>query len=1307
MVQRWFAFLSIILAIIPFKLYSDWDNARLNPQRVAYLRGHSNLNQIAPKWRYYLGGSLDRTQYWVEDVNNDGVQEIVYLSSGKLIAKLPDDTLIWETPPLNLARIWRILDINRDGTKEIVVTADLWKAYIVNGMDGSILWESPDGILGTPTKILFYDFNRDGFIDLYLQNCTCCTIHTPGDPTVVYSFANGFNNVVELFRVTPVQSCGDSKDTIVDIDGDGREDIVRVNHFDLRVNSTVDGSLIYTYQLQQNEGSFKYNTGLWVEDVDQNLYPEIFIFTNYYREGTREQGKRVYVIEYEPQQQRLSFKWQFGVNDIVNDQFKFVDSQSVDDFDGDGRKEVAVSIYEGVSSRWRLYLLDATNGSELATVDNAEFMGSVDIDGDGIKEILVSEGNLLKGLKYQGGGNILQLWQLADESPLYIFNREDLAYKGAFVKVLSLDLDGDGVEELITTNFENRGIYLRAWDGDRSPPQLLYSFELRNGAKALTWEVFNNVTRSYPQIVVAKSDGYLVVLDNRLVPTNTIDDQYNPRFGLRIGGYYGEDYRLDEVPISVRFNDLNRTDIFVRDSRGYLLRLDISNADLVRQPEVVWERENGRWPTALDVDGDGIKEIALVSNSNTVILQDRDGNVRWSTQVVTPPAYIVYDLLPGDANGDRVKDIFVSWFDPNGVRGYFNVLNGRDGRLLWQTPYSYNVSWGMHPFTVCDFNRDGRDDILVTANNLVLIDGQNGSELRRYSTFTAYDLPIAYDYDGDGFLEVILQDGYYPVRLLENDFSVVWVAPDDRYTGGNGTIVQCGGRNKFVTSKHRSPVLRRFDLATGAIEDEKVFASGNVFNDIGSARGAGAIIGYLSEITGHQDLPGTDTSTVVFGSTDGWLYEVSACDFAIIDAVNLRYSVGSPILDDIDNDGNSEIVVMVGDGYLYAFDREVISAPAWIYETDGSFIATSPDEDLDRIETYDTLWANWEAVTGASSYEVAVFSEGGTVITTPDWINVRNNTQVVLRNLPLRYQGRYFFAVRAIGNRGASSETISDGITIVDVTPPTASVSITPDPFSPNGDGDRDTTIIVALIRDRTSIYRYRWVIMDRLGNRIFETDYIYREGNEIDVQYEWDGRDLDGDVVPQGEYSGGVEVEDVGGHIGVFTDTVNVVFPVSNDTDGDGIEDSLDNCPTIPNPDQSDIDNDGRGDLCDDDIDGDGIINGEDCAPEDREVYPGNREDCVDNKDNDCDRKVDMDDEDCQEIIDSGVEDIEQDETEDEIEEDTGVGDILRDEIEGGETESGGGGGCSCNVVEGSSGFYFYNLYWLIDELIKRALLF
>ncbi|MCW5892298.1 MAG: thrombospondin type 3 repeat-containing protein [bacterium] len=69
--------------------------------------------------------------------------------------------------------------------------------------------------------------------------------------------------------------------------------------------------------------------------------------------------------------------------------------------------------------------------------------------------------------------------------------------------------------------------------------------------------------------------------------------------------------------------------------------------------------------------------------------------------------------------------------------------------------------------------------------------------------------------------------------------------------------------------------------------------------------------------------------------------------------------------------------------------------------------------------------------------------------------------------------------------------------------------------------------------------------------------------------------------------------------------DACDVDDPSAPDRDGDGVPDEEDNCPTVPNPDQADADGDGVGDACEPDpipppldTDGDGVPDARDNCP-------------------------------------------------------------------------------------------------------------
>lgn len=64
-----------------------------------------------------------------------------------------------------------------------------------------------------------------------------------------------------------------------------------------------------------------------------------------------------------------------------------------------------------------------------------------------------------------------------------------------------------------------------------------------------------------------------------------------------------------------------------------------------------------------------------------------------------------------------------------------------------------------------------------------------------------------------------------------------------------------------------------------------------------------------------------------------------------------------------------------------------------------------------------------------------------------------------------------------------------------------------------------------------------------------------------------------------------------------LHSDIVQNYSFLQSDQDGDKVLDTVDNCPTVANPDQSDIDKDGKGDMCSDN-DYDGVINSQDNCP-------------------------------------------------------------------------------------------------------------
>lgn len=1005
---------------------ADWPMARHDVQRTATGDAPGRIVAPAARFRRYLGGSLDADQYVAVEVG--GELEIVFISGGGLLAKTPDDGLVWRTDGLDLFRLDGLVDLDGDGTPEVIVSARGGRVYVARLADGTLLWSLPSGTIGTVGAVRFADFDGDGTTDLYVAEAACGATASPGDVALAFSYASGFARPLVLFQLEQGRRdyiCG-FNDTIADVDGDGRLEVVAIGSSFLYVYSTIDGSLEST---SESVGTIPYGAASTrLADVDGDGRPELVCWTdNNYRAGIN--SRRVFVVDWDEARRVLVRRWERSVADVVADRHGWFPG-GLEDLGRDGRFEVVTSFYDGAGDAWSTVVLNAASGAEVASVAVGPFAGLVDLDGDGTSEVLA--GDSTSGLSVYGfdGSGLTRLYTAEGIQPLYVPDTPSSHTASAGSRVLAVDLDGDGTNELVAEHVTaGRADALVALRSGTDPPTEQARQPLERGVTLLSVGVSDMAT---PVLLTARSDGYLWTLDGMLRAKNADLTEVPPVRGVRIGGFYsGRGIR--RAPVAADLDGDGVVEVLTEDSRGVLQRLSVVGATLVEPARLDWELPNGALPSVVDLDEDGTPEIVLVAHEDADVLRAiraADARAIWSAAVGDYARTVAFDPIVGDVSGDGVLDVVYELRNTSGGTVAMNALGGVDGAALWPTDFETLVAGsGLGANALFDRDGDGRLDVLTSVRNLLWWRrGADGSDLG--SVVAGYPtLGSIFDVDGDGADEVLVQGAGAGVFAFETDLTPLWSDTDGAHTRVLGAAVACPTGARFVMGRIASAQLTAWDGATGAVVGDIGLLDGTLHDPPSSLPDQPGVLG---DVTMAPNLTGTGAPTALVPSTDGWLYAVDPCTMTLQWALDLRSPVGSPIVADIDGDGEDEVLVTVADGFLYGIDQQVFEAPTFVGENDGTFLCTGPDDDTDRIVTTDTLWANWGGVAGASRYEYAVLTPGGDILTTPSFIDVGTATEVMATGLPLRPGRRYLFAVRAIGPDGASAETLSDGVLVLD-----------------------------------------------------------------------------------------------------------------------------------------------------------------------------------------------------------------------------------------------------------------------------------
>ena len=706
---------------------------------------------------------------------------------------------------------------------------------------------------------------------------------------------------------------------VADANGDGQPDVIVCPHYLVAVLDGRTGRAIQ--QLRWHDGR---NYGhLVVKNIDEDPALEMCVLADFY--------SHLAVIDNDGE--NLKLLWNKEIELRVENKEKIVRPRwdPLQDLDGDGRFEIALSLYnETGDHRWHTVIYDALTGESHCDLADSIIEGLEDVDGDGTVELFctrsralfVPASSRLSLLSYRGGA-LTERWTHAEGAWVTAAHR--------FPLFINSTVAG-GNHNVVVNKFgaDGQEFYIQSPPSSRSGPLLQAFLVSAEGNIEPTWtcraavgaERFSMASRQ-PSSEPPRS---------RLMSLHT--------------SVAGEDVSFQGVRGKIRGAVRTAPERQENWRGGYLIAARLGgdphcsiaavagNRDVVclsateNKPTIRWRGDGGGPLLAADFDGDGTSEIAMLGEASSgqgkVSLRNGDGTVGWSVDFPRFPGPFrpwnrsaLTGLSCGRFTESDRDDLIVFTRRSTMQSDEGHCLSGRDGSLLWKQTTSFdgtrNWGFGGKPIASFDHDGDGNDDLYsLYPVNYTVSRGQDGHQLIGRSSagedilpgmWAAYATPTLFDFDEDRSPELVWA-GPYCLGITDVAGETRWgINPRTEFPHSlrGAYPVDWQGDGNFTLLAVTQGMLYSFDPVTGDRQWQFALPAADK-----------ALIGDL-------DGDGRDEAALICGERISGV-SVENGQARIDWTIRLPDECVDAILADTDGDHKLELLVLTGAGLLFAIE---------------------------------------------------------------------------------------------------------------------------------------------------------------------------------------------------------------------------------------------------------------------------------------------------------------------------------------------------------------------------------------------------